>query len=702
MSARTPADLLVEIGTEELPPKALMRLSQAFTDAIVDGLKEHRLDASDARSYASPRRLAVVVAGVGQAQEDRVVTQKGPPISIGIGDDGGPSKAGLAFAKKCGAKFEDLSREKTDAGEWLVYSATERGKSAAVLLPEIVRAALDALPIPRRMRWSDGDSEFVRPVHWLILLHGDKVVPAEIFNVAAGRLSRGHRFMSSGDISISSPSEYVETLRAEGFVVADFSERQSIITIAVEKAAAAVNGSAVGDDALFEEVTALTEWPVAVTGSFDKVFLDLPKEVIVQTLTSHQRYFPVADKDGKLMAKFITISNLRSKEPERVRDGNERVVRPRLADAAFFWETDQHTALGSRTNALKNVVYQKGLGTLHEKSMRVAALASMLAEQVGADTELVTRAAVLAKCDLLTGMVGEFPDLQGVMGRYYATASGEPAEVCQAIGEQYLPAFAGDVLPESTAGQILAVADRLDTLAGIFLVGKKPTGNRDPFGLRRAALGVVRILIEKDLDIDFAEAVVAAAVQQPITTEDRLDNRDALYDYIIERLRGYIVDGQNGFTADMFEAVKDRRPASLVDFYARLTAVADFVNLDAASGLAAANKRTANILRKANLADGEVESLAVDSAMLEDDAERVLFHALQSAQKDVAPLIEARAYSDALRRLAELRTPVDAFFDGVMVMVDDESLQQNRLALLVELRALFLGVADISSLTPQE
>lgn len=702
MNKPAPADLLVEIGTEELPPKALRRLSQAFTKAIVGGLKEQRLDASDARSFASPRRLAVVVAGVGHAQQDRVVTQKGPPVSIGIGADGQPSKAGLAFAKKCGAEFEALSREKTAAGEWLVFSATERGKAAAELLPQIVKSALDALPIPKRMRWGDGDSEFVRPVHWLILLHGDQVVPAEIFNVTSGRSTRGHRFMSSGEISISAPSEYAATLRADGFVVADFSARQSIVITAVEKAAAAVDGIAVGDESLFEEVTALTEWPVALTGSFDKVFLDLPKEVIVQTLTSHQRYFPVTDSNGKLRAKFITISNLRSKEPQRVREGNERVVGPRLADAAFFWETDKHSALGSRTDALKNVVYQKGLGTLHEKSMRVAALASMLAAQVGANTELVTRAAVLAKCDLLTGMVGEFPELQGVMGRYYATASGEAAKVCQAIGEQYLPAFAGDLLPESITGQILAVADRLDTLAGIFLLGKKPTGNRDPFGLRRAALGVVRILIEKDLDIDFSEAVVTAAAQQPITTEDRKQNRAALYDYIIERLRGYIVDGENEFTADMFAAVKDRRPASLVDFYARLAAVADFVNLEAANSLAAANKRTANILRKAELADGYADNVVVDCALLQDDAERVLFHAIKAAQKDVTPLIEARAYADALRRLAELRTPVDAFFDGVMVMVDDEALQQNRLALLVELRALFLGVADIASLTPRD
>jgi len=702
MNGRAAKDLLIEIGTEELPPKALKKLSESFTASVLAGLSDRRLSAGAAQSFATPRRLAVIVADVALAQDDRIVRQKGPPVSIGVAEDGGPSKAGLAFAKKWGTDFDSLSREKTAAGEWLIYSDNERGELASALLPEIVQSALDALPIPRRMRWGDSDSEFVRPAHWLVLLHGEDVVPASILGLSAGRTTQGHRFMSSGLITIDKPSMYGEALRTDGFVVADFVERRDIVTAAVEHAAAAAGGTAVGDAALFDEVTALTEWPVAVTGSFDEAFLALPKEVITETLTSHQRYFPLSDDEGALKAKFITISNLVSKDPDQVRDGNERVVRPRLADAAFFWESDQNSALATRTEALKNVVYQKGLGTLHEKSMRIAALANMLAEQTGVDTDLATRAAVLSKCDLLTGMVGEFPALQGVMGRYYAQASGEPAEVCDAIGEQYRPRFSGDDLPESRVGQVLAVADRLDTLAGIFLLGKKPTGNRDPFGLRRAALGVVRILIEKKLDLDLSEAIIAATVQQPITTEDRNDNREALHEYIIDRFQGYIVDGNNAFTPDMFDAVKHRRPTSLVDFHARLQAVAEFARLDAAGGLAAASKRTANLLRKADLSVGDGTHLTVDSAMLQDDAERVLYHALQAAQKDVAPLIAGRFYSDALGRLAELRTPVDAFFDGVMVMVDDEDLQKNRLALLIELRSLFLGVADISSLTPQE
>jgi glycyl-tRNA synthetase beta chain len=513
----------------------------------------------------------------------------------------------------------------------------------------------------------------------------------------SGNKTCGHRFHTSGKIEIATPGEYVATLESAGYVLADFAVRREKIVAAVFAAAKKAGGEPVCDEGLFDEVTALTEWPVPLTGTFDKEFLALPKEVIIATLTSHQRYFPVANKKGDLLPVFITLANIKSKQPERVRDGNERVIRPRLADAAFFWQADQQVALSERTDALKNVVYQKGLGSLHDKSMRVAALASLFAEQFAADAASVTRAAVLAKCDLLTGLVGEFPELQGTMGAYYAAASGEPADVAQAIGEQYLPRFAGDELPKSIAGQILAVADKLDTLAGIFVLGKKPSGNRDPFGLRRAALGVVRILIETDLDLDFDGAIEAAVVQQPASGEEQGATRDALNDFISERLKSYFLDGGEGFSADMFEAVRARRPASLQDFRQRLKAVAAFIELEPAVALAAANKRTANILRQANYVSGDS---ALDSAGLTDAAERVLFHALQAAQNDVAPLLEKRAYSDTLRRLAELRTPVDAFFDNVMVMTDDEALKNNRLALLAELRALFLDVADISRLTP--
>lgn len=691
-------DLLIEVGTEELPPKALRSLRDAFADGVVTGLAEARLEHGDVHAFASPRRLALEVAALAGRQEDRAVRHKGPPVRVAFDEHGSPTRAALAFAEKAGVGVEALGREKTDAGEWLVHDAVEAGQDAASLLPGIVQKALDGLPVPRRMRWGDGDAEFVRPVHWLLLLHGKSVVKASVFGIESGNTTRGHRFHAPGEIRVPAPDRYAAVLEKKGRVIADFDARRSLIVAAVEAAAHEAGGTAVGSDVLYDEVAALTEWPVPVTGAFDESFLELPREVIIATLTSHQRYFPVEREAGELLPVFITLSNLESRDPAQVRDGNERVIRPRLADAAFFWKTDRQTPLGDRVEALKNVVYQQGLGTLHDKSMRVAALAGLVAKQVGADSADVTRAAVLAKCDLMTGMVGEFPELQGTMGRYYAEAAGETPVVAAAIGEQYQPAFAGDAVPASEAGRILAVADKLDTLAGIFALGKKPSGNRDPFGLRRAALGVIRVLLETGLDVDFGETVRAAVVQQPATGGDRGATVNALYDFIVERLRSYLLERDDTLTADMFEAVRVRRPQSLADFTARLDAVKEFFAMEPAVSLAAANKRTANILRQAGL-DGDER---LDPALLSDDAERVLYHAMQAAQKDVSPLLANRRYGEALSRLAELRVPIDAFFDDVMVMAEDESLKQNRLALLAELRALFLDVADVSRLTPAQ
>ncbi|MDH3440556.1 MAG: glycine--tRNA ligase subunit beta [Gammaproteobacteria bacterium] len=691
-------DLLIELGTEELPPKALRKLSAAFASAIADGLTKARLSLDHAKPYASPRRLAVIVRALQSSQDDREIVQKGPPVSIAFDADGKPTKAALAFAKKCSVALDQLGRETAADGEWLSFQAVEQGRTAIELIPDIVRAALDSLPIPRRMRWGDRDDEFVRPVHWLVMLYGKEIIEGTVFGLEAGRTTRGHRFHAPGELAIDCPDDYESTLEKDGFVIADFDRRRMKIVADVEKAAEDIGGLPVAGDALFDEVAALTEWPVPLTGSFDEGFLSLPSEVVVATLTNHQRYFPVAGDDGVLMPAFITMANLESREPDRVRDGNERVIRPRLADAKFFWETDVQTPLADRTETLKNVVYQKDLGTLHDKSMRVAALASLFSEQLGEDKDAVTRAAVLAKCDLVTGMVGEFPELQGTMGAYYAAAAGEPVGVAAAIGEQYLPRFAGDALPASTPGKILAVADKLDTLAGIFVLGKKPSGSRDPFGLRRAALGVIRILIEGELDLDFGAAVIAAVVQQPATDDKQGSVREELYEFIGDRLRSYFVDGERGYTTDMFEAVRARRPASLIDFRERLEAVAEFITLEPAVSLAAANKRTANILKQADF-DGSDD---LESILLTDDAERVLFHAMQSARNDIEPLIKDRRYADALRRLAELRTPVDSFFDDVMVMCDDDATRNNRLALLASLRALFLDVADISRLTPAQ
>ena len=692
------ADLLVELGTEELPPTALRQLMTAFADGIRDRLDEARLAHGEVRAFASPRRLAVIVAAVAAAQDDRKMAQKGPPVRIAFDEAGEPTKAALAFAERCGVDVAQLEREKTADGEWLTYSSVEKGRATAELLPEIVQASPDALPIPRRMRWGAREDEFVRPVHWLIMLHGDAVVPGRVLGVESGNLTRGHRFHAEGEIRIDRPADYEATLAERGYVIADFDARRQRIVDGVAAEARARGGTPIGTDALYDEVTALTEWPVPMAGAFDADYLELPDEVIIATLTGHQRYFPVADPDGQLKPAFITAANLESKAPDRVRDGNERVIRPRLADAAFFWKTDRKTPLRDRTGALAQVVYQKGLGTLHDKSLRVAALAGMLAEQLGAEGEHATRAAVLSKCDLLTGMVGEFPELQGTMGGYYARADGEPPAVAEAIAEQYLPRFAGDALPGTAAGQLLSIADKLDTLAGIFVLGKKPSGNRDPFGLRRAALGVIRILMEYSLDIDIRDAVEAAVVQQPASGEGQGDVTDALYDFIVDRLKHALVDAAERYSADMFDAVRVKRPTSLVDFRARLEAVAEFIELEPAVALAAANKRTANILRHA----GFEAAGALDASLLSEDAEVVLFHAMQAARKDVEPLIHRRAYAESLKRLSELRTPVDAFFDDVMVMTEDDAVRHNRLSLLADLRGLFLDVADISRLTPAQ
>ena len=690
-----PADLLVEIGTEELPPKALRGLMDAFAANLRDALDDARLAHGELHAYASPRRLAVVVASLARGQEDRHTSQKGPPVSVAFDAAGKALPPATAFAKKCGVDVANLGRIRTDKGEWLTAEMTEAGKTAAELLPELVETAIANLPIPRRMRWGDGDAEFVRPVHWVVLLHGSKVVAGSVMGIATGNKSMGHRFHSKGPIAIARPADYLDTLEQKGHVVADFDARRKTVQQGVEKLAKKAKGAIVDGESLYDEVTALVEWPVPMLGSFDEEFLQLPPEVVVSTLTGHQRYFPVADAAGNLMPRFVTVANLESKAPQKVRDGNERVIRPRLADAAFFWDNDRKKALALRQDALRDVVYQRGLGSLHDKSSRTAALAGRIAEQLDIDGTALQRAAMLCKCDLLTGMVGEFPDLQGTMGRYYATSDGEAAAVATAIGEHYRPRFAGDSLPTSQTGQVLAVADRLDTLAGIFAIGKKPSGNRDPFGLRRAALGIIRILIECDLDLDLKALIASALDLQPAAKGDTDELPDELYGFITDRLRRYFLDRDPGLDTETFDAVMARHPASRVDFDRRLQAVQAFLQLDEAQGLAAANKRIANILRQA----GAGHAAETKQKLLEEGAETGLYQALTAANETVRPLLDERRYTEALQALAGLRVPVDRFFDEVMVMVDDDATKNNRLALLGELRALFLDIADISRLS---
>lgn len=688
-------DFLVEIGTEELPPKALRTLMDAFRDKLLAGIDDARLPRGEAQAFASPRRISVLIDSLAARQEDRSVEQKGPPTKVAFDKEGNPTPAALAFAKKCGVDVADLDKRTTDKGEWLAFERVEQGKGIDELLPAIIESSLSALPIPRRMRWGAGDAEFVRPVHWVVLMHGEKVVNATVMGIKAGNQSRGHRFHASGPISIPSAKDYLAVLETDGYVIADFERRREQVESGVKAAAAESGGQIVDGERLYDEVAALVEWPVPILGSFDDQFLGLPKEVVISTLTGHQRYFPVADANGTLLAKFVTVANLASKDPNQVRDGNERVIRPRLADAAFFWDSDRQRTLASRVDNLRDVVYQQGLGSVFEKSQRVAALSTWIAEKTDADASSAARAAELAKCDLVTGMVGEFPELQGIMGGYYAAADGEDEAVSVAIADQYRPRFAGDGLPSSRVGQIVAVADKIDTLAGVFSLGKKPSGNRDPFGLRRSALGVVRVMIEGGLDVDLNALIAEAVRLQPKGKLDAEDVSDALYTFITDRLRSYFLDRDSGLGVETIEAVMVRQPHSLLDFDRRLAAVQTFTRLEQAGSLSAANKRIANILRKAD----DFDLSAVSKKLLEDDAEIALFNALENARQKIAPKLAVGNYAEVLNDLADLRDPVDHFFDEVMVMTDDERIRNNRLALLSDLRALFLNVADISRLS---
>lgn len=692
------ADFLVEIGTEELPPKALRQLELAFADGLCQRLNAAGLRSTGQTSFASPRRLAVLVTGLELNQPIQKIEKRGPPTRVAFDADGNPTKAATAFADGFGIDIDQLERVATDKGEWLMYRGEEPGKAAADLLPQFVSAALSDLPIPKRMRWGDSDVEFVRPAHWVIMLLGDQVLPATILGLPAGRTTRGHRFHAPGEIGIDTPDSYCRQLEEQGRVLADFVARRDRIRGLAETAATEIEGKAHLEADVLDEVAALVEWPVPVTGRFDPEFLRLPDEVLISTLQAHQRYFPVRGDDGKLMPDFIAISNLDSADPDMVREGNERVVLPRLADAAFFWDQDRRSTLESRCDELQQVVFQKELGSLHDKSERVAALATDLATDLGEDVSLAARAAMLAKTDLLTAMVGEFPDLQGRIGYYYAGLDGEPEAVARAIEEQYLPVHAGGPLPNTPNGRIIALADRLDSLAGIFAVGKRPSGNKDPFGLRRAALGILRILIEQKIDLDLPAYIRSAVASQPIG----IDDADALvrdiFDFVLDRLRNYVLEGQapeldkGTVSAEMFEAVRRRLPVSPLDFTQRLSAVRQFMRHDAAESLAAANKRISNILKSAD-ADPD---LGVDAALFVEKEEKALYAALQEISAAHAASLESRDYETALERLAALRTPVDSFFDGVMVMTDDVGQQQNRIALLTELRRRFLDVADLS------
>jgi len=683
--------LLIELGTEELPVKALPGLSQAFFDGIVEGLRKRgiELDLDDARPLSTPRRLAVLLPGVGTEQPEQHSEVLGPYLNIALDADGQPTKALQGFAAKAGIDWSALEKTRDGKGERFVHRAVKPGARTADLLPEVLREAIAAMPIPKPMRWGDHAWGFARPVHWLVLLHGPDIVDAELFGLKADRMTRGHRFHHDKTVWLTQPQDYVESLRS-AFVLVDPQERRERIAAQVQAAAAEAGGSARITEDNLGQVVNLVEWPSAVLCSFERAFLAVPQEALIETMEINQKFFPVLDEGGRLTEKFIGIANIESRDVAEVAKGYERVIRPRFADAKFFFDEDLKQGLESMGDGLKTVTYQAKLGSVADKVARVVALADAIAPQVGADPVLARRAAQLAKNDLQSRMVNEFPELQGIAGRHYALTGGESPEVALAIDESYQPRFGGDDIALSPLGKVLAIAERLDTLAGGFAAGLKPTGNKDPFALRRNALGLARTVIESGFELDLG-ALLAQANTALAARNVQADVAE-LYDFIIERLRGYYAD--KGVPASQFNAVAELKPASLYDFDRRIDAIGTFAALPEAPALAAANKRIGNILRKADIdIPGQI-----DPSLLREEAERALAEAVAAAIDDTGASLQKKDYVSVLERLARLRPQVDAFFDQVMVNDEDPAVRANRLALLKRLSDRFDAVASLAQL----
>ena len=687
MSAR---DFLVELGTEELPPKALKTLGESFLNGIIKGLKQAGLHEgsfyTSARFYAAPRRLAVLIENLASEKPGMHIIQDGPPIQAAFDAEGNPTQAALGFAKKCGVELSEIDT----SGPKLKFRKAVPGQPIQELLPAIVETSLNELPIPKRMRWGARKTEFVRPSQWLVMLFGDEVIDCEILAQQAGRVSRGHRFHANHEVRISAPANYAEDLRS-AYVIADFAERRAQIIARVNELAAAEQGSAIVPPALLDEVSALVEWPVPLVCSFEERFLEVPQEALITTMQDNQKYFCLLDANGKLLPRFITVANVESKDPAQIISGNEKVVRPRLTDAEFFFKQDKKQKLESFNQRLANVVFQAQLGSVYDKAQRVSALAGFIAERIGGDATRAARAGLLCKCDLASEMVGEFPEMQGIAGYYYAKHDGEAEDVALALNEQYMPRGAGAELPSTLTGAAVALADKLDTLVGIFGIGMLPTGSKDPYALRRAALGVLRILIEKQLDLDLVEAVGFAIGQ--FADKIKADGlAPQVQDFIFDRLRARYED--EGVEVAVYQAVRAVSPTSPLDFDQRVQAVQAFRALPQAAALAAANKRVSNLLSKA---EGQVAA-SVEAHHFDNPSEFALNAAIQQAEHAVRPLAAVRQYNLALSQLANLREPVDAFFEAVLVNAEDAAVRANRYALLAKLRGLFLGVADISVL----
>ena len=686
----TTQNFLVEIGTEELPPKALKTLATSFADNVEAELNQAGLTFDNIEWFAAPRRLAVKVLNLATQQPSKEIEKRGPAVSAAFDAEGNPTKAAEGWARGCGITVEQAERIATDKGEWLVHRAKIKGQPTKNLLNDIVANALAKLPIPKPMRWADKTVQFIRPVHTVTMLLGDELIEGEILGVASARTIRGHRFLGEKEFEIQYADQYPQLLREKGSVVADFNERKAEILAKSQAKATALGGVADIEESLLEEVTSLVEYPNVLAAKFEERFLAVPAEALVYTMKGDQKYFPIYDKEGKLLPHFIFVSNINPEDPTAIIEGNEKVVRPRLTDAEFFFKTDLKQKLVDRLPRLETVLFQQQLGTLKDKTDRIEQLAGEIAKQIGADEAKAKRAGLLSKCDLMTNMVFEFTDTQGVMGMHYARHDGEDEEVAVALNEQYMPRFAGDELPKSLVASAVALADKFDTLTGIFGIGQAPKGSADPFALRRAALGALRIIVEKNLPLDLEDLVKKSAA----LFGDKLTNQNVVsdvVDFMLGRFRAWYQD--EGIAVDVIQAVLARRPTRPADFDARVRAVSHFRTLDSAEALAAANKRVSNILAKADAAIGEINLTACV-----EPAEKALAEAVLALRTEVQPLIAKGDYTAVLDKLANLRVPVDSFFDNVMVNAEDPALRQNRLAILNTLQGLFLQVADISVL----
>jgi len=683
-------NLLVEIGTEELPPKSLRKLAEAFAANLTAELESLELDHQGVSWYASPRRLGLQVKALEAKQQDKEVEKRGPATKAAFDAEGKPTKAAMGWARGCGIEVKDAQTLETDKGAWLLHIAKVAGQETKLLMADAISKALAKLPIPKPMRWGANKTQFIRPVHTVTILLGSELIEGEILGKQVSNQLQGHRFHHPEKISINHADDVFDVLKS-AYVIADYEQRKAQIRAQIEGAAKAVNAVVAMDEDLLEEVTSLVEWPVTLTATFEEAFLDVPAEALIYTMKDDQKYFPLLDQNGKLLNKFLFVSNIESKDPSVVISGNEKVVRPRLADAQFFFETDKKKTLESRLESLDSVLFQKQLGTLKDKSQRISELAGYIAEQLGADKALAARAGLLSKTDLMTEMVMEFTDVQGVMGMHYARHDGEAEDVAVAQNEQYMPRFAGDNLPTSLISCAVAIADKFDTLVGIFGIGQAPKGDKDPFALRRAAIGALRIMVEKQLPLDILDLV---AKSQTLFGE-KLTNLNVstdVFEFMLGRFRAWYQD--EGIEVDVIQAVLARRPTKPVDFDRRVKAVSHFRTLDAAESLAAANNRVSYILAKNNI----TTQGNVDQSLLSDDAEKVLAAQVAKFATDLAPLYSDGNYQEALSQLAGIRDSVDNFFDNVMVMADDEAVKQNRLALLSQLSGLFLEIADISVL----